>query len=209
MILVCFAVQQEAAPFSRRASGLPGVQTAVLGMGREASEEGIASRLQEQRFEAVLTCGFAGGLNPALRQGQVLYSADPGFALEPALREAGALPGRFLCSPSVLATTRAKLEAYHRTTADAVEMESEWIRTCCRKSGVPSATLRVILDEAEADLPLDFNTIMSPGQKISPTKLARALLRDPGLAGALWRFGKESRRAAESLAEVLVKALRR
>jgi len=208
MILVCFAIEREARPFIRLAAGCHEAKTAVSGMGRAAAEKTIAALFAAHTPDLVLTCGYAGGLNPALRTGQVLYSTDPGFPLTDRLEHAGARASTFFCSPTVLATAALKAAARKQTGADAVEMESEWIRAFCRSKGVPSATVRVVLDEAAADLPFDFNSVMDRDQKILFTKLAGAILRNPPLAATLGRMGRDSKRCAEALAAVLWNTVR-
>ena len=66
--------------------------------------------------------------------------------------------------------------------------------------------MRVILDTANEDLPLDFNQLMTAEQKMSYGKLALALAKSPGKVGALLRLqtaGPET--AAGKLAEVLAR----
>ena len=53
--------------------------------------------------------------------------------------------------------------------------------------------MRVILDTANEDLPLDFNQLMTADQKMSYGKLALALVKSPGKVGALLRLQKQSR----------------
>jgi hypothetical protein len=151
----------------------------------------------------VLTCGFAGGLNPELASGQVVFHLDENTGLEAALRAAGAQPARFHCSGRVATTAAEKAALWRKTGADVVEMESEVIRRLCEERGIPSGTVRVILDAAGEDLPLDFNRLLTADHKIHPGKLAAALIRSPGKVGALLQFRRRIRAAAESLAVVL------
>ncbi|MFM8469930.1 MAG: hypothetical protein ACKODH_08170, partial [Limisphaerales bacterium] len=141
-VLVCFAVKEEAAPFRR---GLPpNVSLLVTGMGPTAAERAVKARLAEREWSLVLTCGFAGGLNPVLPIGVVLADTDEDFPLRPALLAAGAQPGSFHCAEQVAVTAYEKAMLRERTGADAVEMESGIIRQLCRQRGLPSATVRVI-----------------------------------------------------------------
>jgi len=93
------------------------------------------------------------------------------------------------------------------TGADAVEMESGIIRAICREHNIPSATVRVISDPANEDLPLDFNLVLDAGQNLRRGKLALALAKSPGKIGALLQLRRQTRKAAERLAQVLTKAI--
>jgi nucleoside phosphorylase len=205
-VLVCFAVQEEAAPFRR---ALPAnVTILVTGMGAAAAERALKDQLTAADWGAVLTCGFAGGLNPALPIGAVLCDTDEGFPLHQALLDAGAASARFHCAERVAVTAFEKATLRKRTGADAVEMESGIIRKICRQRGLPSATVRVISDTAQEDLPLDFNTLMKPNGKLSLGRLAGQVLRRPRKIPALMALGNHSKLAARRLAAVLREALR-
>ena len=95
------------------------------------------------------------------------------------------------------------------TAADAVEMESRVIRALCRERGIPGATVRVISDAANEDLPLDFARLMDAGQNLRYGKLALALAKSPRKIGALFKLQSQTRAAAEKLAQVLVNVLAR
>jgi hypothetical protein len=84
-------------------------------------------------------------------------------------------------------------------------MESQPIRDVCREQRILSATVRVIQDTAQEDLPLDFNQLLTPEQEMSYAKLALALLKSPGKVGALVRLQKHTQLAARELAEVLAR----
>jgi len=183
------------------------VEVILVGMGTRNAEQAIRVALAKQRPQLVLTCGFAGGLRPDLTMGTVVFSADPETGLEPALLAAGAKPARFHCSEHVAATAEAKRALRESTGADAVEMESRIIRAVCRQQNIPCATVRVILDTAQEDLPLNFNQLMTPRRKLSYGKLALALARSPGKVGALLRLQKQTQAAAGKLTDVLVRII--
>jgi adenosylhomocysteine nucleosidase len=201
LTLVCFAVKEEAQCFDPPS----GVKTLVTGMGRANSEKSFLKALQKATPNAVLTCGFAGGLNPALPRGTVVFSADR--ELETKLTAAGAKPARFNCAEQVATTAEHKRRLWEQTSADAVEMESEIIRRICAERNIRSATVRVILDSAAEDLPLDFNELMTVAKKMNYLKLTLTLLRSPEKIPALLELQKQSRAAAQKLAGVLLKIL--
>ena len=204
-VLVCFAVKEEARAFQKLGGASRNVQVILVGIGKRNAERAIRAALAKERPDLVLTCGFAGGLRPELTMGTVVFSADPETGLEPALLAAGAKLARFHCADGVAATAEQKQALREATGADAVEMESQVICAVCHEQSIPCATVRVILDAAKKDLPLDFNQLMTPNQKMSYSKLALALAKSPGKLGALFRLQKEAGAAAGNLAEVLAR----
>ena len=92
--------------------------------------------------ELVLTCGFAGGLNPDLKLGDVVFEifssssrrelaqTEIGNQLEPTyvgcyeqLAAAGAKPAKFFCADRIATTVAEKKKLRMETGADAVEMK--------------------------------------------------------------------------------------
>jgi adenosylhomocysteine nucleosidase len=157
----------------------------------------------------VLTCGFAGGLRPGLPVGTVVYSEDPAAGVGPILSGLGAVPVGFHCLPRVVTTAREKRQLRVATGADVVEMESEAVRQLCRERNVRSATVRVISDAAEEDLPLDFNALMNDRYQMQYHKFAWALLRAPGRIPEVLRLQQHTRAAALKLGSTLHELLRR
>lgn len=206
-ILVCFAVPEEARPFRPRIGGLPPVRILVTGMGWRNAAATIEAAFHHTTPACVITSGFTGGLDPGLRLADVLFDADAGFPGTARLLAAGARAGRFHCADRVAVTREEKRQLRAQTGADAVEMESEPIRTFCRGRGVPSATVRVVSDTAAEDLPLDFNQLVGPNWRMDYAKLALALVAAPGKIPELMRFRRRLDRAARALAQALWQAM--
>ncbi|MGN6555805.1 MAG: phosphorylase family protein [Verrucomicrobiota bacterium] len=206
--LICFAVKEEVAPFKEMLPEFPGVQVLVSGMGQANAEFQIERALQQTIPSLVLTCGFAGGLNPRFQIGDVLFDEDTDLDLSDTLGRLGAFPAKFHCSKRVAVTVAEKAEMRRSTKADAVEMESSIIRAACQNKGILSATLRVISDMATEDLPLDFNALMTADQKISIPRLMGTIAKSPGTIPRLLHLQRNTKLAAERLAAILQGLLR-
>ncbi len=201
-ILVCFAVKEEAAVF-RKTLAAARVDILLTGMGKTNAAQSIRVALAANRPSLVITSGCAGGLNPQLVTGDVVFSADEETGLKPKLLALGAREGKFHFADRVATTAEEKWTLWHKTQADAVEMESQIIRDICREQKISSATIRVILDQAGEDLPLDFNALMTPDMKLNGGKLALTILKSPGKIAALLRLQKQAKLVATKLADVL------
>ena len=147
-LLICFAVKEEMKFFPCQPWKSGNIQVWVTGIGRCNAAESIRDAIARVQPERVISSGFAGGLNPRLKCGDILYEQDydAGFGRE--LEELGAIPARFHCQRRVAITAAEKSALWNETGADAVEMESSVIRTICREFKIPSAAVRVISDDA-------------------------------------------------------------
>jgi nucleoside phosphorylase len=209
---VCFAVREEMRPFARRVGGRGGLRLLLTGMGaanaRLTLEQAFASATAMPDW--VISSGFAGGLNPTLKRGRVVFEMGDGLpatgagsTLKARLLDAGAVAGRFLQSDRVAVVAEEKQVLHRSSGADAVEMESGAIREVCAARGIPCAVVRVISDAADETLPLDFNALMTSDQRMDFVRLAGQLLRRPRLVPNLIRFQRRLGEAAEQLATVL------
>jgi adenosylhomocysteine nucleosidase len=225
-ILVCFALKEEAVPFQKMAAGKSGISVLITGMGRKNAEKSVREFLATNSPKLVLTCGFAGGLNPDLKAGDVVFevvnaplapslspqsgeraSARTGEGLSSKLLAAGAKQAKFFCADRIATTAAEKKKLRDETGADAVEMESEVIHAVCRERDIPCVTVRVISDSVNEDLPLDFNAMAKPDMSLDYGKLTLTIAKSPGKIGALLKLRKCIRFAAEQLATVLAKVI--
>ena len=216
-MLVCFAVKEEARFFvdwmasrsgsAAREASRPLCQVWMTGMGRRNAVEGIRDAIALAQPKRVITSGFAGGLNPKLKFGAIVYEEDSDAGFGPQLDQAGAVRAAFHCQRRVAITAGEKAALWQSTGADAVEMESSVIRAVCRERKIPSATIRVISDDASQDLPLDFNALMTREDRIDYPKLIWAVLSRPCRIGRVAAFQRQtveaSRRLGAALAELL------
>ena len=206
-VLVCFAVPEEAGPFRRLIGARADITVLVTGMGPRNAGKAVRAALPTVQPRLVLTCGFAGGLDPELVTGTVVFAAAETGGLAQALVALGARPVRFHCAARVAVTASQKEALRRKTGADAVEMESEVIRAVCREQEIPSATVRVISDAAGEDLPLDFNRLMTPEQTLDYGKVVWAVLSSPGRIGGLLKLQRQTKAAAQTLAVALLRVM--
>ncbi len=204
--LVCFALDEEAAPFRKLAMKIPDVEILITGIGSHNAEKAVRRFLAKNLPKLVLTCGFAGGLNPELKGGDVVFIT--GYAaLGERLAEAEAKHASFFSAPRIATTVAEKKQLRAETGADVVEMESGAILAVCRESRIPSAMVRVISDTATENLPLDFNALSKPDMSLDYGKLAWAIVKAPWKIIALIRLHQKTSLAAKKLADVLAKAI--
>jgi adenosylhomocysteine nucleosidase len=204
--LVCFALNEEAAPFRKLASKIPDLAILITGIGAKNAEDALRKYLVEVLPRQVFTCGFAGGLDPELKSGDVVYMT--GYpALEEKLAQTDARLATFVSVSRIVTTAAEKKELRAATGADIVEMESEAILSVCREKRIPCAMVRAIADTADEDLPLDFNVLARPDMSLHYGKLARAVAGSPRKIGALVKLHKKTSTAAGRLADVLAKAI--
>lgn len=206
--LVCFALKEEAGPFQKLVARRNDVFVLITGIGRANSERAVREFLLIGKPRRVFTCGFAGGLDPKLQTGDVIFTT-PDVALAEALPKSGARAAIFTGVDRIATTAFEKQLLRVNTQADAVEMESEVIHAICREQEIPCATVRVISDTAHEDLPLDFNQLSNPDQSLNFGKLALAIAKSPGKISALLRLQKNTSLAAQRLAEVLSRVIGR
>jgi adenosylhomocysteine nucleosidase len=202
-VLICFALKEEAGAFRKIAVEKSGVSILLTGIGRANAEKSVREFLSKNSPQLVLTCGFAGGLDPELKIGDVIFEIpEPStFNLQPSTFNAK--PVKFFCADRIATTVAEKKKLREETGADAVEMESAAIHAVCRERGLPCVTVRVISDTAGEDLPLDFNALAKPDKSLDFGKLALAIVKSPGKIGALMELQKKTNFAAERLADVL------
>ncbi len=206
VVLVCFALEEEARPFRKLARARSEISVLVTGIGKENAVRSVRDCLRANAPRRVFTCGFAGGLNPELETGDVVF-VTPDKELASQLTSAGALSASLFCASRVATTAGEKAGLRQQTGADAVDMESQAIHELCGERGIPCCTVRAISDAAWEDLPLDFNQLANADQSLNYGKLAWAIMRSPRKITGLLRLRKHTRFAAQQLAAVLAKVV--
>ena len=190
------------------------------GMGRVRVEQTLAWLDQAPRFgdvpcrpKLILSAGFAGGLSPDLRAGDLVVATEvctedglcfpapwPGVltgAWNPAPHR-----GRILTVAAPVARTEQKAALAQQHGAVAVDMESAVVAQWCSSKKIPFGSVRVISDDAQTSLSPALQALLDQGQ---PTiwQLASAGVRSPRLLRELFQLAGQTRRAGKQLGKAL------
>ncbi len=201
--LVCFAVPQEVAGF--RSYCRQGVLARILltGMGADNATSAVEQALRSSRPSLILSCGFAGGLNPALSREALVCGTGTPEPWRAKMQALGVRPARFLTVTRIVSAASEKAHLWSETGADAVEMESAAIEQVARRHNVPFLLVRIVSDAWNEDLPLDFQEVLDARMQISVGRLAIRLFRQPSLVIPLIRLGRSSARCSRILGRTL------
>jgi adenosylhomocysteine nucleosidase len=218
--LVVAAEAREFAGVFRQARGIYPITFAAAAFAREIDWRGnrwilIANgpgpRLVESalagveaagwNLDGVLSVGFCGALDPALRVGDIVVSGD----VPPEARGLFAA-GEILSVNYVVVSAEEKRRLRQESGARVVEMESSAVAGWARQRGLRYSCVKVVSDTAAEDLPLDFNRFRDEVGRFQPGRIAAAsLLRPFTVLPALVRLDRNCRRAAGRLGESLAK----
>lgn len=188
--IVIFATRFEARDFRPPT----GVKVVYSGIGKKRAKKCIEKVLCEHRPECVINSGFAGGLNPDLSSGAIVYRTSENDSF---LSHSGAIQSKFYCSDTVITSVEEKRALFIKTGADVVDMESEIIFEACRHRGIPCRVIRVISDDASDAMPVNFN---------KPFEIALAIPKIifvPGYFAKFNEFSKKMYDSAKALGDFL------
>lgn len=175
------------APWIAGRSGGKSVLIGHTGMGPAAAMRETKRLLAAHRPSLVVSTGFAGGLDPALRLGDAVL--DFRDCAEFAVPGSLAWRGRIVSQGTLCETPGEKAALWSGTGASAVDMETASIADACGKAGVPVIALRVISDAAgdRVAVPLEHCYDMA-AQRPRAAGLLEFLGRHPGRIVPFARF---------------------
>jgi adenosylhomocysteine nucleosidase len=199
-------------PLHRIQAGRATVDLVITGMGA-ANAYRVFEAILSDDYSFCIISGFAGALKPSLQVGDVIapqtvrqigngkteMSAEN---LTSCALSHGAKTIDTLLSADHLIHTAAEKNALS-ALAEAVDMESFAILSLARARNIPAAVIRVISDSFDRDLPEDVDTLVDAAGHVKIGSVVRYLARHPLKVPALVRLGRESKTAAETLANFL------
>jgi hopanoid-associated phosphorylase len=189
-----------------------GTLIAVTGMGLQAAAQGSA-RLLAAGAGALMSFGMAGGVDPQLpaarlflptmvsAPGGARFACDPQWhgQLQRALGSAAA-EGCLATVAAPLTSAAAKAALRQATGARAVDMESSAVADLAQRHGLPFVAVRVIVDDAHAQLPGAIAAATGGDGQVAAWRVALHLLRHPGELAAVLRLARAYSAANATLA---------
>jgi adenosylhomocysteine nucleosidase len=213
-VIVLFALEREAAPFRRLARNLKAVRIRVTGVGRKRTQTVLDKILSESISPScIIAAGFCGALQPDLKVGDSVIAnevVDQSGRMWPVTGRSNHLEQskrRLLTVNHLIATVTEKqrLGEFHR--ADVVDMESAAVAEVCADRCVPFLVVRAVSDTEDTELSPELVKLLSGGN-VSVWKAVRALIGKPTLLGEFRRLARDTRLAAQKLAETLERIVR-
>jgi nucleoside phosphorylase len=203
-------------------------------IGADGFADRLSGHLADNRHDALIVAGLAGGLDPELRAGDtVIYDCcydaralNGNQASAPSPGESGRVAGDEALSNRlfeallaadvscvrgagvtvnrIVTESKDKVALIAGYGAAAVDMETYEVIRVCERFGMPAAAFRVISDEAGRDLP-DFNRAYEADGRMIRRRMAAAMFARPA---ASLRFLLGLWRALPSLRESLLALLK-
>ncbi len=177
------------------------------GPGPNLARRAARAAYSRVRPRLTLSTGLCGALDPALRTGDLFIATK----IRVEEREFGAFGAKnrrhaatgVVWSCDRVAVSSAEKRAIRARGADVVEMEAASVAKEAEREETPFYCVRVISDEAQQDLPLDFNRYRDKEGRFSRPRIAAAVAMRPWLIGRLGAFDAACRRAAWALGDFL------
>ena len=166
------------------------------GMGRERATIASQAAIATGEVSALVSVGWAGGLNPGAVAGKVVEPSVVIDALSEERYPAGGSGGTLVTVERVagLEEKRRLGELYH---GDYVDMEASAVAECAREAGIPFYCFKAISDAHDARLP-DMNRFSRNGRFSVWRFIAHIGVR-PSLWGAVSEMSRASLDSRDAL----------
>ena len=174
-----------------------------IGGGTASGADRAARELVAQGVIALVSFGLAGGLDPALRAGDLVIPSHVLLAgsllpTDPALL--GRADGStLLCGETEVASAAEKRHLFEMTGAGAVDLESGAVARVALQHGLRLAALRAICDPATRDLPPAALVALDARGAIGLLRVLRSLVARPAQLPALLGLARDAAAARRSL----------
>lgn len=215
MIAIAFALEFESVSFRARQDERLRVAVWLLGTMGAGAAEILERKLAEITPALVVSAGFAGGLQPDLKAGDLLIGTNysdskitTGLTLDEKWRA-----GNMLTEAAIVERAADKRRLGVNTGCLAADLETAHIARVCAAHNVPMLAVRCISDTVDEDMPVPAHTLLNPETgRPEPLQLFRHLIANPANVPGFNKLLKNAKlaqkRLAEGLDEILPQLLR-
>jgi nucleoside phosphorylase len=169
-----------------------------------------AAELSASKLEAVVSTGLCGGLDPSIRENEIIVATEvfhtreaERFSCAPVTSTSEYRSG-LLVSQDRIAITAAEKAELAGSGAIGVDMEAAAIAAHAKRSRLPFACIKVVSDRADESFALDFNQMRTGDGHIARGKISLYALMHPNKIPGLLRLKRRADGAAKLLGEFLV-----
>lgn len=167
------------------------------GMGTEAARRAAEAVINLYQPSLIISAGFAGALDPALKVGDTLTPRHVIDAGDGSRTDSGKGEG-ILISFETVADAQQKARFASAFGAHAVDMEAAAVARAAEAHGIKFVACKVISDKSDAHLPSLAPFIGRDG-RFQTVKFASYIAFRPWLWKGIWRLASDSMKAAQAL----------
>lgn len=166
------------------------------------------AELSSSRLEAVVSVGYCGALDPALKESEIVIATGildgaTGETTECAALDAEATKG-IVYSENRIINSASDKQQLQKTSAIAAEMEAAGVFARTRKAELPFFCIKCVTDLADESFPVDLNKMRTIEGRISRGRIGSYALTHPKALPGLFHLKRRSEQAAKALGEFLV-----
>jgi adenosylhomocysteine nucleosidase len=165
--------------------------------------------LSSSQLEAVISTGYAGALDPALKLSDIVVAHEvldsaTGESFPCSVLDLDKKQGVVLSQDRIANDIAEKQQLFAKTGASAVEMEAAGVAARAKRAGLPFYCIKVISDAATESFGLDLNRMRTAEGRVARGKIIVHALVHPNLLPGLFRLKRRTEEAAQVLGEFLV-----
>ncbi len=181
------------------------------GMGCDRARRALAEMAKKFELEQVISIGYAGALDPALKVGElvvadqvVYYETMKNYSLDKELLSMmpEARRGTLLTVDSLAAKPQEKKALREKYSAVAVDMETSALAEKAQARNIPFISVRAITDTADQEL-IDCSYLVEEDGEVSKLKAGWHVLTHPGDMKGMIELGQHAKIATANLTEFL------
>lgn len=181
----------------------------VGGVGRARAERATRLLIDGHRPMAIISPGFAGGLDPGLARGSIVRPSAVRGPGEDSKRPLTGQGGPLLVTvDEIVRTPTEKQSLAAKTGAAIVDMETLAVADVACERGLACHSVRVISDAAGDELPHDIGQLIKPQSAARKAGAVLGMLgRRPRAALELWSLWERGVVDARTLASAIVELI--